>query len=108
MCRPSRNLAPAALAVCFALVFSHGSAQPLDQQFAWQGHTLTVPVACFDAELGYIVLTPANTALCSELQLDLIDAFNFALADDNPANNPVPVIEDDLGDVGPLTTGSIQ
>ena len=102
-----RNIVCSALAGCLALITSGVSAQPLDQEFTWQGRSLIVPIACFDSELSFIVLTPENVGLCADLSAEMTDAFNAALSDDNPENDPVAVIAGDLADVGPATTGSI-
>ena len=102
--RLRQNLALSLLAGPLAFIGFTGSAQALDREFTWQDQTLIIPEACLDEERRLIRITPENTALCDDLTEDSIEAFNTALTDDDPANDPIPGDDDDEPDA----TGSIK
>jgi len=87
-----------AMAGCLLCVTS-AVAHAQDQMFVWRGTTITVPLACFEGEPSFIVITAENVALCSSLSPDTTDAFNFALADEEPVNDPVALIQADLNNI---------
>lgn len=79
------------------------SALALDREFIWQDQTLIIPEACLDEQRRLIRITPENAAVCDDLTDDTVEAFNNALTDDDPANDPVPGDDDE-----PDATGSIN
>ncbi len=106
--RIHRMIAYSAVGGPMALFALGASAQGIDREFTWQDERLIVPEACLDEERRLIQLTPENTPLCSDLSSETVEEFNSALSDDDPANDPVAVIDDDGDDGAPETTGSVQ
>jgi hypothetical protein len=105
------------LTVCSALAgmsIAGASAQPIDQDLAWapdqefvsEGQTVSVPVACFDGQDSFIVLTPENVGLCSDLSLATVDKFNAAFSDGDRRNDPIAMDEVDRALIESIPTAS--